>query len=196
MSAILLVLSGDIEITPGPPTSSVNSSNASSFDDSCTYQILRLQELITFSCINIQSVKSKLDIVEAELGDRDVIMSTETWLKPNVPNVSLSISNFKEPYRFDRIGDKIGGGVMIYVKSSIPSKRRRDLEVPTLECVWVELTVHNTKILLGLFYRPPDSNVLIWDLINQSFENAANTGIDKIMVMGDFNDNQLQALLT
>lgn len=39
----------------------------------------------------------------------------------------------------------------------------------------------------------PDSNVLIWDLINQSFENAANTGIDKIMVMGDFNDNQLIA---
>ena len=36
ISAILLVLSGDIEINPGPPTSSVNSSNASSFDDSCT----------------------------------------------------------------------------------------------------------------------------------------------------------------
>jgi hypothetical protein len=52
---------------------------------------------------------------------------------------------------------------MISVKSSIPSKHRRDLEVPTLECVWVELTVHNTKILLGLFYRPHDSNVLIWD---------------------------------
>jgi hypothetical protein len=136
--------------------------------------------LITFSCINIQRVKSKLDIVEAELGDRDVIMITETWLKPNVPNVSLSINNCKEPYRFDRIGDKIGGGVMIYVKSSIPSKRRWDLEVPTLECVWVELTVHNNKILLRLFYRPPDPNVLIWDLINQSFENAVNTRIDTI----------------
>ena len=136
--------------------------------------------MITFSFINIQSVKSKLDIVEAELGDGDIIMITETWLKPNVPNVSLSINNFKEPYRFDRIGDKIRGGVMIYVKSSIPSKRRRDLEVPTLECVWVELTVHNTKILLRLFYRPPDSNVLIWDLINQSFENAVNTRIDTI----------------
>ena len=59
--------------------------------------------------------------------------------------------------------------------------------------MWVELTVHNTKILLGLFYRPHDSNVLIWDLINQSFENAANAGIDRIMVMSDFFDNQLIA---
>jgi hypothetical protein len=30
-------------------------------------------------------------------------------------------------------------------------------------------------------------------LINQSFENAANAGIARIMVMGDFFDNQLIA---
>ena len=50
---------------------------------------------------------------------------------------------------------------------------------------------HKTKILFGLLYRPPNSIASLWDHINYSVENALNTGIDKIVVMGDFNENLL-----
>ena len=80
---------------------------------------------------------------------------------------------------------------MIYVKQNIPCKRRNDLELQTLECLWVEISVKNSKILFGLFYRPPDSQVHIWDHINQSLENALDAGFENIVVMGDFNENLL-----
>ncbi|CAC5358364.1 unnamed protein product [Mytilus coruscus] len=114
---------------------------------------LDLHDLITFTCINIQSIKSKLDILEAELGDRDIIMLTESWLKPNISDKSVVLSNFKAPYRNDREGDKL------------------------------------RKVLFGLFYRSSDSPYHIWNHINQSIENAVNSDIESIVVMGDFNEN-------
>lgn len=183
---LLVLLCGDIETNPGP-------SESSSISDSSEdiYENLRIQDLVTFSSINVQSVQPKIDILGAEFGDRDVILVTETWLKPNIPNSVLEIENFREPFRNDRAGDKVGGGVMIYVRDTIPCKRRRDLEMVTVECLWVEITVQKTKILFGLFYRPLDSSDHVWDHISQSVENAINTGIEKIVVLGDFNNNLL-----
>ena len=37
-------------------------------------------------------------------------------------------------------------------------RRRLDLEVLDVECIWIELTLpKNKRILVGLFYRPPNS---------------------------------------
>ena len=124
-SLMCLLLSGDIEMNPGPSTTSDSSVND-------TFEFLQLRELVTFSCINVQSVQPKLDILEAEMGDRDIILITETWLKPTVPNSSVMLENFKEPFRNDRTGDRVDGGVMIYVRNSLPSKRRNDLELQTI----------------------------------------------------------------
>ena len=74
ITIILLMLSGDVEMNPGPSVM-----NDSSLD--YLFEDIRCQDLLTFSCINIQSVLQKVDILEAELGDRDVILVTETWLK-------------------------------------------------------------------------------------------------------------------
>jgi len=80
---------------------------------------------------------------------------------------------------------------MLYVRNSLPSNRRIDIEIPNLECLWVEVVIKKTKVLFGLFYRPPDSQASAWDHINHSIEKALNTGIQKVVVMGDFNENQL-----
>ncbi|VDI39465.1 Hypothetical predicted protein, partial [Mytilus galloprovincialis] len=39
--------------------------------------------------------------------------------------------------------------------------------------------------------QTPDSNAQYWDNMNLSIENAFNSGIDKIVVTGDFNENLL-----
>ena len=186
---LIILLCGDIEINPGP--SSSISSIADSLDYLFANEKLDVQDLLTFTCLNVQSILPKIDIIEAELGDRDIILLTETWLKNITPNRLVELKNFKEPYRNDRAGDQVGGGVMIYVKNNIPSTRRQDLEVQTLECLWVEVFVKKTKILFGLFYRPPNSIASHWDHISYSVEKALNSGIDKIIVMGDFNENLL-----
>lgn len=101
---LLLYLSGDVEKNPGPSSSSSDSDS-----NDLNFENFKRQNLLTFTCINIQSVVPKLDILEAELGDRDVILVTETWLKSDVPNSRVELQNYKEPYRKDRSGDRVGG---------------------------------------------------------------------------------------
>ena len=36
-------------------------------------------------------------------------------------------------------------------------RRRTELELPQVECVWVEINIHHKKILIGAIYRPPSS---------------------------------------
>ena len=50
---------------------------------------------------------------------------------------------------------KDGGGVMIAVSAKFTAKRRNDLE-SSLEIIWVELKLDNTrKVFLGTVYLPP-----------------------------------------
>ena len=49
-----------------------------------------------------------------------------------------------------------GGGVGVYISSSIPFQRRMDLEQEDVECIWIETLFPKTKcFLVGIIYRPP-----------------------------------------
>ena len=50
------------------------------------------------------------------------------------------------------------GGFMLYVKEGLHYKRRDDLELQNIENIWIELANSHKRILLGLFYLPPNSD--------------------------------------
>ena len=81
--------------------------------------------------------------------------------------------------------------MVIYVTDTFLCRRRGDIEIRGLEATWVELVVKGKTILVGGFYRPPDSNNAYFDLIAESFDRACNTGIENIIICGDFNYNML-----
>ncbi|XP_053373951.1 uncharacterized protein LOC128546712 [Mercenaria mercenaria] len=114
---------------------------------------------------------------------------SETWLTPDNTNDQLLLSTFHQPERKDR--DSGGyGGIIIYVKNSLSYKRRHDLEIIGIECIWIEISVQNNKkLLLGLFYRPPNSNAFTDQRIEESIDLAYNTGIEDLVITGDFNLN-------
>ena len=68
---------------------------------------------------------------------------------------------------------------MIYVKEGIYYKRRDDLEIRGIECIWLEVANHNKRILFALFYRPPSSNMSYLNDIEDSIALAVDTGISK-----------------
>ena len=177
----LLLLAG-IEPNPGPISeASTISSNISS-----TYCDLEMvKDKFSIVHYNIQSLTKKLDIIESELCNFDIICLTETWLDDRTPNNNLSLTQYNL-YRRDRVGDN-HGGICMYVKQNIYSRRRQDLELPNIECVWVEISAHNKKYLIGTFYRPPNSTndvlLSIEDLIALSYD----TNIQNILITGDFN---------
>ena len=85
----------------------------------------------------------------------DILVCSESWLKPEIKDDSILIENFLPPQRTDRLG-RPGGGVVIYAKDSFSLIRRSDLEIRRLEAVWIELLVKGKTILIGGFYRQPN----------------------------------------
>ena len=53
------------------------------------------------------------------------------------------------------------------------------------------MTLKTKRYLYGTFYVPPNSNMQIWDDLQQSIDLALSSNID-IIVTGDFNVNQLR----
>ena len=169
VTCILLLLSGDIEIQPGP-------------------RLINQNDIFSVMHLNICSVrkyKNALEI-EADKNKYDIITLSETLLSKAVPNEKILLPGYNPPIRKDR--DDAWGGVAIYTRSTAICKERPDMNIPGLEAVWVESKIGENIILVGSFYRPPDSPVAYWNLIDESIKKAANTP-HRFIVLGDFNED-------
>ncbi|MEW8547189.1 MAG: endonuclease/exonuclease/phosphatase family protein, partial [Candidatus Thiodiazotropha sp.] len=173
----LLFISG-IERNPGPASTSSSSS-------STTFEEKVIKDKFSVVHYNVQSIMNKLDLIETEFRNFDVICLTETWLDIRTSDDLLDFKDFKL-YRRDRIGDS-HGGICVYVRNNIYSCRRNDLELPDIECVWIEVKTHNIKQLIGTFYRPPNSSNNVISTIEDSIGLAFDTNIKNILITGDFN---------
>ena len=75
----------------------------------------------------------------------------------------------------------------MFVITFFSSKRRHDLELPNIECLWVEISIKNKIQLIGTFYRPHNSTNAILTSIEDSIGLAFETNISNILIAGDFN---------
>ena len=129
----------------------------------------------------------KKDLLFSELSNFSVISVSETWLDQRTSDNDIALEDLNT-YRRDREGD-YHGGVCVYVTESIFSKLRQDLELPNLECVWVEIKTHSKKLLIGTFYRPPNAPIATLTAIEDSIGMATDTNAHVILLTGDFNIN-------
>ena len=128
---LILLLSGDVAENPGPVAESTVKKN------------------LSVCHINAQSIYNKLDLIAVELSKFDIITVSETWLDQTISDMDLQIPQYQPPIRLDR--NRHGGGVAIYFKKCIPFVERKDLYIPNLEAVWVEVNLCNKNILVGSF---------------------------------------------
>ena len=115
---------------------------------------------------------------------------SETKLNQNILNQDLELHGFHLPIRKDR-EENNGGGLLIYIKRNVHFERRQDLESNEIENIWAEVTCHQKKFLLGLFYRPPESPSEYWNLFENNIDIATDTNMD-MLIMGDFNHDMLK----
>ena len=183
ITILIIILSGDVHPNPGPwsPNSSISSNNSRDFIES-------LSNGLSIMHLNIQSLRPKIDLLQAEMQVYDILIFTETWLSPNITDDEISIPNFQKPLRLDR-ANRVGGGVAIYIRDNLFATVRLDLQVPSLEALWAEVHCKNRKLLIGGFYRPPDTGNHYWDMIEESFDRAYNTNFNDIIITGDFNSD-------
>jgi len=132
--SLILFLSGDIEVNQGP---------INNFD-------------INIIHLNIRSIRNKLSFLEDFIHDYEILCFTETHLDNSIPDDQLSFDGYSFLIRKDR--NSFGGGVLMYFSDTLKVNRRYDLESSFIECIWAEVPIHTKKLLLGLFYRIPNSS--------------------------------------
>ena len=190
---LLLLQSGKVHPNPGPSSVSSDRSYISSLSSTLnSLQSLGLSCHPSFVHYNVQSIVPKLDIIMVELSEFAISSFSETWLNPAVTNDDISLLPYHLPEHKDCVADS-HGGVIIHIKDHIHYVRRHDLEPIGVECIWVELTLKHKHILFGLFYRPPNSDALYFSSIVDSIHLAVDTGIQDIIVTGDYNYNMLNS---
>ena len=97
---------------------------------------------LSFSHLNVQCLPTKLDEILDYLNNIKepfVLGLSETWLDNSVTDASISPKGY-QVYRRDW-PNKRGGGIVVYVRDSIRSWRRHDLENDHIEAIWTELHV-------------------------------------------------------
>ena len=78
-------------------------------------------ERLIISHLNINSLQNKFEFLIPLVQDKiDILMLSETKLDASFPHAQFQIQGYSRSYRLDR--NQNGGGIMLYVKETIPSK--------------------------------------------------------------------------
>ena len=137
---------------------------------------------------NVCSLPPKVDLIECELSEYDIIAITESHLDNTVPDSSLKLAGFQKPVRLDRT--RAGGGIAVYVKNNLYFEEQPDLLNQEIELLWLKVSYQHNHFLLGVFYRPPNSRVKLWDYFYDSVSKALDKNLPVILT-GDFNIDML-----
>ena len=77
---------------------------------------------VIIGTLNINSLPPKFEQLMLIIGNCiDILVIQETKLDPSFPDEQFVINGYTQPYRLDR--NRNGGGVIIYVREDIPSKK-------------------------------------------------------------------------
>lgn len=176
----------DVNLNPGPST--VTSDGQSKSFSSALVNARSLKS-IHKRCPTSSEVISNLNAFQAFVyrEDLDIVCVTETWLNDTVFDSELLPYNYSI-FRKDRNDHRIGGGVLISLKST----SFKDISVISNECDNLELmsllcTTHlDQKFVLCCCYRPPDSDIAWFDHFADVLNIVGSLGY-RVVIVGDFN---------
>jgi len=154
---ILLIVSGTVEINPGP-----DRTKKSNF---------------SFAVWNLDSIPARnfarIPLIETFQAtyDFDLFGVCESLLDKNILNEDIFINGFSpDPFRADKLEQSRNGGVCLYFKKDLPIKERKDLQfIP--ETIVAEIKINRKKIFLVLSYCHPNLTSDEFDAYTNSLEH-------------------------
>ena len=184
-----------------PSNQNVNSSIRPCEKSYCTSTLSEFRKKhmkqFIFGHLNVNSFRWKFPEVRDELLTNhilDLAFFSETKLDASFPPAQFSVHGFRDPpFRADR--NKNGGGLIAYIRSDIPNRRRYDIEkymveYGKIESIALEVTIRTEKWLFLCFYKPPKVK---GTCLTQSLENVINSfnmEFKSIYFLGDSNIDQ------
>ena len=148
---------------------------------------------LTISHVNINSITSPNRLEELEqfivANNVDILALTETKLDNNVNPSLYNLDDFHEPFTNHR--NRHGGGTALYAHSSLPIKRRHNLELPGEEWIWTQIDLQDTTLLICCVYLPPNITAQrqadFIDRLTESTTRAQTYSPSSIIILGDIN---------
>lgn len=142
--------------------------------------------------MNIRAIANKVDELQqiALFNNASAI-----WLSPRVPDSAVSIPGFNL-FRKDRAATT-GGGVCVYLDSTIPCRRLEQRDQEYVESIWISMTPHNlprniSSIVLCVIYHSTSNhepeNVVLREHINRNLDVILSKQPNSLVIItGDFN---------
>ena len=120
---------------------------------------------------------------------------SESWLTGNISNSEISIAGYSDPIRCDRkYTEHPGGGLAVYLRNSVQFKEICSTSSANLEAVAIKVSPFSTSsFIMIVAYRPSSRTPLdpfMSNFLDEVLDKSSD--IDDIVIMGDFNLNQLE----
>ena len=140
--------------------------------------------------ININSISNKFEQLKIIIrGNIDILVVTETKLDESFPTAQFLIDGFSEPYRMDR--NRNGGGILIYIRDDIPSKRLNRHNLPSdIEGIFLEINLRKAKwLLFGSYHPPSQADDYYFSYLERAID-IYNDFYTDFLLIGDFNNKE------
>ena len=139
---------------------------------------------------NVMSLAPKVDELRHLLkyANLDLVCITESWLKSHIHDNVVALESYNIICRDRRETEH--SGVCVYIKNTIKSAVVEDLEDPSFEVLWIQISPIRlprgfSSILLRTFYHPPTAFLEYLERCLSSIETRySNCGF---CLVGDFN---------
>ena len=153
---------------------------------------------VIIGTLNINSISPKFEQLQEIIGrNLDILTIQETKLDSSFPAQQFVLDGYTKPYRLDR--NRLGGGVLIYVREDIPSKElTKHTFTKNVEGMFIEINLRKTKLLFFGGYRSDHKD---FGLSKEDFLEQLTFALDKystyerILLAGDFNIDKEEEIL-
>ena len=136
------------------------------------------RKIVLMNCQSVVNKSTELQTLLAAV-EPDVVIATESWLRPDIHNPEIFPPNFNV-YRRDR--PDTGGGVFILVSNKLISSTLEEYHSDEHEAIWVQVKEQKgPSITIGAYYRPPKEDLetldKFGDIVNNVTRNTQGTVI-------------------
>ena len=154
-------------------------------------KICRAVKRLTCMYTNANSLGNKYDEFRCRVSELnpDIIGITEVWQKDK-----FSIRGYHPAFRKDRPEKQIGGGVLLLARDHLEVLECQEMnEDPFEDSVWcIVKTSKQDKTLIGVCYRSPSSVKDNNEKLITLLQKAKSVQVSSLLIMGDFNYNQVK----
>ena len=163
---IILKISNDIEINPGP----------------------EIPNPLSLIHLNVCSLRNKITILESEIADKcDILCLTETRIDRDFSDEDILIPGYSKPL-FRKDNTRNSGGICVQLSDQLHAVRLGEYEDNNLELLWLRVSIGRQAFILGVGYRNPELPVEYWDRLDNNVSAVVDVfGSQNLVLVGDFN---------